>query len=318
MSNCSKKFLSEQMLIYLEVKKFGVYMIIQESKIKFHTPINQNDISMVENLIYPIFSKRDEITIHYWKKIKSLFLTTMKLSNLGFLKRHILWFYINRTITNTLKKRLPLIEAEKILRNFIRKRRDKEMDVRAIELNRAKRSFDLIKKHLKGEKILDLGAGNGFIALEIKNKLEKDVILVDVVDYNCTNLPMLLYQQDDTVPLADEEADTTLLYTVLHHASNPEHVLEEATRVTKKRLVIMEGYCENDNVRVTNSFFDWFYNRVVGDEDINVPLNFLSVKGWEQILNLHGFEVLETKNLGFNEPLVPEHHILIIADRANS
>ena len=239
---------------------------------------------------------------------------TMKRSGLGFLKRHIFWFYVNRTITNILKKGLPLIEAEKILRNFIRKRLDKETEARVIGLNRAKRSFELIKNHLTGEKILDLGAGNGLLALEIKNNLKKDVILVDVVDYNYTDLPMLLYQQDNKIPLADDEADTTLLYAVLHHTSNPEHVLVEAMRVTKKRLVIMEGYCENDNVRVTNSFFDWFYNRVVGDEDINVPLNFLPVKGWEQILNKYGFEVVETKDLGINEPLVPEHHILIIAD----
>ena len=141
--------------------------------------------------------------------------------------------------------------------------------------------------------------------------------MVDVVDYNYTDLPLILYNPEEKVPLADEEVDTTILYTVLHHASDPEHLLEEAARVTRKRLVIKEAYIEEDGIRITNSFVDWFYNRVIGDEDINVPLNFLKIEGWEKLLKLSGFDVIETKYVGIDEPAVPEHQVFIIAEKSN-
>jgi SAM-dependent methyltransferase len=292
--------------------------MIQEETIEFHKSANQNDISVVENLVYPIFSKKNEEEKYYWSEIRSLFLSAMKNAGLNFLKRHIFWLYVNRTITKGLKEGKPLIEVEETLRRFIRKRVDTEKDRKALASERAKRSFELVKDYILGERILDLGAGDGLLALEIKEQLEKEVVLVDIVDYNYTDLPLILYDQEEKIPLANEEVYTTILYTVLHHASNPEHVLKEATRITRKHLVIIEGYVEEADIKMTNCFFDWFYNRVIGDEDINVPLNFLKVKGWKKILKSHRFDIIETTYLGINEPIVPEHQILIIADRARA
>lgn len=291
--------------------------MIQEETIKFCKPANPNDIDNVESLIYPIFSKKTQRDKHYWKEIRSLFLSAMKNANLNLFKRRLFWFYVNRTITEGVKKGKPLIEIEGTLRKFIRKRVDSDKDQKALEVKGAKRSLEVIKDYIVGEKILDLGAGNGLLALEIKNQLNKEVILVDILDYNFTDLPLILYNPEETIPLADMEVDTTILYTVLHHASDPKHVLKEATRLTQSRLVIMEGYIEEDDIRVTNCFFDWFYNRVIGDENINVPLNFLRVNEWKQLLKLYGFEIIEVNYVGIDEPAVPEQHVFIIADRSN-
>ena len=289
--------------------------MIQEEIIKFYKPANQNDIDVVEDLIYPVFSKKNKKNKHYWNEIKSLFLSAMKNANLNFLKRYIFWLYVNRTITKGLKKGIPLIKVEETLRKFLRKRVDNEKDRKGNAIKRVKRSFELVEDYIVGEKILDLGAGDGLLALEIKKQLKKEVVLVDIVDYNYTELPLILYNPEEQIPLADGEVDTTILYTVLHHASDPEHLLKEATRITKKRLVIIEAYIEEDDISMTNSFFDWFYNRVIGDEDINVPLNFLKLEGWKKILKLYGFNVIENKYVGISEPLVPEHQVLIIADQ---
>ena len=291
--------------------------MVQNETIKFNKPTSQNDITVVESIVYPIFSKKTKKDKQYWNEIRSLFLSAMKNAKLNFFKRHIFWFYVNRTITTGMKKGLPLIKIEVTLRKFIRRRVDEEKDLKTIALERAKRSFNLIEQYLVGKKILDLGAGDGLLALEINKQLKKDVVLVDIVDYNYTDLPLILYNPNEKIPLADQEIDTTILYTVLHHASDPEHLLKEATRLTKKRLIIMEAYIEEDDIRMTNSFFDWFYNRVIGDEDINVPLNFLKVKGWEKILKSYGFDMIKTIYVGICEPLVPEHQVLIIADHNN-
>ncbi len=287
--------------------------------ITFNKPIHQNDISAVEDLIYPIFSKKNKQNQHYWNEIRSLFLSTMKIAKLKFYQRHIFWFYVNRTITKGVRKGLPLIEVERTLRTFLEKRinsHSHDIDQKAIAIERAKRSFDLVKRYLIGERILDLGAGNGLLALEITKQLKNDVFLVDIVDYNYTDLPLILYNpEEEKIPLADGEVDTTILYTVLHHANDPEFLIKEAARITKNRLVIIEVYIEEEDIRMSNSFFDWFYNRVIGNEDINVPLNFLKVKEWEKILEFHGFRIIKTVYLGINEPMVPEYQILIIADQ---
>ena len=291
--------------------------MIQEETIKFHKPIDQNDINLVESHIYPIFSKKTKEDKHNWEKIRSLLLSAMKHVKVNFLRREIFWLYVNRIITKGLKKGTPLIKVEEVLRKFIRTHVDNEKDLKATELEYAKMRFEKVKDYILGKKILDLGAGNGLLALEIKEQLDKEVVLVDVVDYNYTNLPLLLYNPEGKIPLADKEVDTTIIYTVLHHASDPKHLLEEAARVTRKRLVIKEAYVEDDDIRITNSFFDWFYNRVIGDEDINVPLNFLKVEGWKKLLKSYGFDVIETKYVGIDEPAVPEHQVFIIADLNN-
>ena len=291
--------------------------MIQEETIKFHKPIDQNDISVAESIIYPIFSKKTKEDQHYWNEIRSLLLSAMKNAGVNSFKRNIFWFYVTRTITNGLKKGIPLIKVEEVLRKFIRKHVDNEKDLKANEIQHSKARFEKIKPYIVGKKVLDLGAGNGLLALEIKKKLDIEVTLVDIVDYNYTDLPLILYSPEDKIPLADEEVDTTILYTVLHHASDPEHLLEEATRLTRQRLVIKEACVEEDDIRMTNSFFDWFYNRVIGDEDITVPLNFLKVEAWQKLLKSYGFDVIETKYVGIDEPLVPEHHVFIIADKIN-
>ena len=289
--------------------------MIQEEIKRFYKPTNQNAIKIVENLIYPIFSKKTKENKHYWFEIRSLLLSAMKYTKVNSVKRNIFWLYVNKTITQGLKEGLPLIKVEEILRKFIRRHVRKEKDLKGIEIKNVKKRFEGVRNYITGEKILDLGAGNGLLAQEIKEQLNKEVVLVDVVDYNYTTLPLLLYKQDGRVPLADEEVDTTILYTVLHHASDPELLLEEATRVTKQRLIIKEAYIEKDEIKITNSFVDWFYNRVIGGEDINVPLNFLKVEEWEKLLNSFGFNVTETNYVGIDEPLVPEQHVFIIADK---
>ena len=291
--------------------------MIEPEEITFNKLEDPNDLSVVEGLIYPIFSKKNAQYHYYWKEIKRLFLVAMKNANLGFLSRNLFWFYVNRVVTQGSRQGIPLIEVEANLRKFLRKRvahHNYDKDHEALVSERTRRSFALIKDYVLGEKILDLGAGDGRIALEIKNQLNKEVFLVDIIDYNTTSIPLLLYDPKKEVPLADKEVDTTILYTVLHHANNPTHLLTEASRITKKRLIIVEGYIEEESVRMTNSFFDWFYNRIIGDEDIIIPLNFLEVKNWVTVLKSYGFSVVKSVDLGINEPIVPEHQVLIIAD----
>lgn len=287
----------------------------KEELIQFNKPLSQNDISRVQNIIYPIFSKSHEKSDYYIKQIRNSLFSSMKEGKTNSFQRKVFWWYVKKTITKGAKKGIPLIKVEENLRKFIRRFVDPEKDRRFLAIETAKRNYELIKDFIKGDKILDLGGGDGLLALEIKERLEKEVILVDIIDYNFTEIPLILYDPEGEIPLDNSEADTTILFTVLHHSNDPKHLLEEAARITKKRLIIIEAYADEEHITISNSFFDWFYNRVIGDEDINVPLNFLKIKGWELLLKSLGYVINKTENLGFSEPLIPEQHVLIIADK---
>jgi 2-polyprenyl-3-methyl-5-hydroxy-6-metoxy-1,4-benzoquinol methylase len=277
--------------------------------------LKQNDLSKVESIVYPIFSKTDNESQFYWRKIRSLFLTAMKNAKLNWIRRNVFWLYVDRAITKGQKEGIPLIKVENKLRKFLRRHTKNGEEKNPLSLQRAKLNFENLRPYLKGEKLLDLGAGDGLLALEIKRHLNKEIILVDVLDYNSTDLPLLLYKPEDKIPLRDKEVDTTIIYTVLHHTNDPYHLLVEAMRVTKNRIIIKEADIEKEENRISNSFFDWFYNRVLGDEDINVPLNFLKIEEWKKILSSYGFEVIKTKHVGIDEPIIPEFHVFMIAEK---
>jgi len=287
----------------------------QLSATLFKSTSPDNPLNIVEEVIVPVFQKKISEDRKHWKMIKSLFLSAMKEGNLGFIKRHVLWYYVNYSITNGIKNQNSLFEIEKKAKAFFEKRLDFEKTIKPASIKRAKQNYNKIKEYILGEHILDLGAGDGLTSLEIIEKMNKSVILADVIDCNLTDLPLIQYPQGGRVPLEDQSVDCTILYCVLHHCNNPAHVLKEAARVTKKRLIIMEGYCEDKDIAIKNSFFDWYVNRVVRVSDVNVPLNYTTIKNWKFLLNEAGFGASKIIDMGIDEPVAPEHHVLIIADK---
>ena len=113
------------------------------------------------------------------------------------------------------------------------------------------------------------------------------------------------------MPYGDKSFDTTLLLTVLHHAAEPLSVLLEAKRVTRGKIIVLESIYFDENHRKVNTFFDWFWNRVL-HQNINTPFNFNSPKGWEEVFTENGLTVEYSIDLGVDQPTVPEHHWLYV------
>ncbi len=117
-------------------------------------------------------------------------------------------------------------------------------------------SFLALQKHLlpletQPQRILDLGAGNGWLAYRLA-RLGHNVAAVDLlvnkVDglgthpyYDAAYLP--LQAEFDQLPLADSQADLVIFNGAFHYATNYERTLNEALRLLKPqgRLVIMDS-----------------------------------------------------------------------------
>jgi len=106
-------------------------------------------------------------------------------------------------------------------------------------------------------------------------------------------------------------------------------LLRKCSQVTGKRLIIIESVVEvkknlysrdsqlhnipiKDQIKYA-CFIDWFYNRVL-HQDVQVPYNYCSTLEWIQFFTNNGFSVDEVVDLGIDQVLVPEHHVLFVIE----
>lgn len=118
------------------------------------------------------------------------------------------------------------------------------------------------------EKVLDIGAGSGYISKIISKKA--NVTLLDIKDYNKTNLPIKTYD-GKTIPFKDNSFDTAMLITIFHYIPQPEEFLKEVKRVCRRIILVDDvyktkfgkfvSYCNDAIVSNTVGIFTKFYFR---------------------------------------------------------
>ncbi len=102
--------------------------------------------------------------------------------------------------------------------------------------------------HVLGRRVLDLGAGEGFVGPALAAATGVRVCSADVGAYRMAPGAYVLYDGRD-LPFRDGTFDTTLLLLVLHHCADPAEVLDEALRVTRHRIIVMESVYRNGRDR---------------------------------------------------------------------
>lgn len=148
--------------------------------------------------------------------------------------------------------------------------------------------LERIAKHLQTDtKILDIGTGNG--GLE-KALLEKgfDMTGVDVKNISFFEEVRPVVYDGKKLPFADGEFDTSLIITVLHHTPDPEAILDEALRVTSRRLVIMEDIYRNP----VQKHLTFFMDSLVNLEFEGHPHTNKDDAGWRELFARKGLRVV--------------------------
>lgn len=94
-----------------------------------------------------------------------------------------------------------------------------------------------IAPHLnRGGYILDIGSASCTVTEKVRS-LNFNVVPLDVQNYSIVEgLSPTLYD-GDRMPFKDNQFDTSLILFVLHHTHDPEKILTEAMRVSKKIIV---------------------------------------------------------------------------------
>lgn len=145
---------------------------------------------------------------------------------------------------------LYLIKKISPLRHYYFKRAGRKFVERKLE--------KIIPHLIPGSTILDIGSGNGLITKVLREK-----------KYIVTPLDIQEGQYDDSVapivyggkkmPFKDQSFDTGILLTILHHTTNQEEIIAEASRVCRQ-IIIMEDVYDNEFQKYYTFFFDSIVN----------------------------------------------------------
>src|ERR1039458_8682075 len=143
-----------------------------------------------------------------------------------------------------------------------------------------------------GDKLLDLGAGDGYVGKQLMSELGADTTLLDINNNNRTDLPLIIYSGKE-LRFKDREFDSVLISYVLHHTVDPVALLKEAKRVTRNKIIILED--------VYKSRFDlWIVT--LSDHIMNVfnetkTYGFKREDDWRHIFKSLGLVLVDRKQI---------------------
>ncbi len=146
-----------------------------------------------------------------------------------------------------------------------------------------------IQKLVKeSDRILDLGAGTCLFTKKLREK-GYNVYPIDVRNRSYYKEIRPEIYDGEHLLLKNNSFDVCLLIAVLHHTKNPEVVLNEAVRVSKK-LIIYEDVVTNPIQR----FYTYFIDSVLNKELI-APHTNKKDEEWKGLFSELGLNLVKTK-----------------------
>lgn len=201
--------------------------------------------------------------------------------------------------TRNLGRSQKIVSMRNLIEKIIKKRKEKTVNTFNEFINR-------------GEKILDIGAGSGWIGEEIQKRKNVKVALLDIINFNQTNSKLVLYDGEN-IPFANNYFDTSLLISTLHHCLKPLKVLEEARRVTKKKIIIIEDVPTpwiNKVFLYLWDFSGYLITFLVKPPGEGIPFNFKKVSGWQKIFKDFQLKIIFQKE--FQSYKVIRHVLFVV------
>ena len=168
--------------------------------------------------------------------------------------------------------------------------------------------------HVSGRRLLDLGAGEGWVAEALRALTAAWSCCVDVGPFRLAGEPYVLYD-GARLPFRDRTFDTTVISLALHHCRAPEAVLDEAVRVTRSRLLVVESVYRNSYERFWLDLLDRRLNGYRHGGVMNVPLAFRRPEQWRALFESRGLRLVALTWLGSPLERLVHHPLLFVMDR---
>jgi ubiquinone/menaquinone biosynthesis C-methylase UbiE len=179
----------------------------------------------------------------------------------------------------------------------------------------AKMEAAAVAPFVVGRRALDLGAGEGYVARELQAHTGVWICSVDVGGFRRAAVPYVTYD-GRRLPFDDAAFDTSTILLTLHHCAEPEAVLDEALRVTRGRLIVIESVYRNRYERVWLRLLDGWLNGYRHDGLMGTPFAFKTGEEWQRLFASRGLRSVATRWLGPWWERLVHHPLLFVLDKA--
>lgn len=175
--------------------------------------------------------------------------------------------------------------------------------LRPFLLRRAETIASVIAAELQsGDSVLDIGGGDMLVGQSVTRKLDVSWRGVDTIPYDSTPLPTTLYD-GRTLPFPDGSFSVASLIFVLHHCDDPERVLDEAVRISRSSIIVVEDLPEGRFGLLRAKLHDLAMNWLL-EPNMAMPYAFRSLAGWQALFAARGLklarvQILKTQPLAF-------------------
>lgn len=177
---------------------------------------------------------------------------------------------------------------------------------------------------LQHAKTVDFGAGDGQVTQLIHDQGGVgDIEGYDVRAYPAAGVtvPLKVFDGKRLTTVKDHECRVSIATNVLHHAAQNDDCIDELSRVTADRLIILEtvpvGESEEEMQADMDRTFmnDYLYNRLFHNADVPVPGTFDTPKGWRTRFASRGWQVVAEHDLGIDQKVIKDRHYLLVLER---
>jgi SAM-dependent methyltransferase len=169
---------------------------------------------------------------------------------------------------------------------------------------------------LVGGRLLDLGAGEGYVTAALRRRTGIWACAVDIGPYRRMPVPYLIYD-GSRLPFDEDTFDTTLISLALHHCAEPQAVLDEALRVTSSRLIILESVYRNRWERFCLERLDGWLNRYRHGGEMLVPLAFKRADEWQRLFDARPVRTLHRRWLGSRWERLVHQPLLFVLEKVD-
>lgn len=140
----------------------------------------------------------------------------------------------------------------------------------------------------EGDRVLDLGCGMCNIS-ELVQQKGYEVVSADIKSVSYVDGIEPVVYDGNRLPFKDNAFDVCLLITVLHHTPDPDKVIKEAIRTSKRIIIIEDIY-----INLFHKYVTYIFDSILNFEYFNHPHSNKSDKQWKKLFSSLNLELIAT------------------------